>query len=88
MLVPIADYAEQVQPDADTEYERVRTNHVPARPRDLVIFALVIGVLCVASIYHQIDWAFMLGGIVAFAAWEFTKFRLRRNARDFARGTH
>ena len=72
--------------DAEAEYERVRTKYAPARPRDLVFFALVIGALCAASILHRIDWAFALGGIIWFIAWEFTKFRLRRNASEFARG--
>ena len=77
-------YATHVTIDADAEYERVRTRYAPARPRDLVFWALAIGVLCVASIFRQIDWAFALGGIVGFAAWEFIKFRLRRNARNSA----
>jgi hypothetical protein len=81
----MADYSAQVQPEADAEHERVRTKYAPARPRDLVVFGLAIGFLCVASIYHEIEWAFTLGIIVALAAWEFTKFRLRRNARDYAR---
>jgi predicted PurR-regulated permease PerM len=73
-----------VTTDAKAEYERIRTTYAPARPRDLVIIALVIGLLCVASILSPYRLAFIFGGIAAFAVWEFTKFRLRRNARDFA----
>lgn len=70
--------------DAEAECQRVRTRYPPARPRDLVVFALVIGALSVASILHQIDWAFTLGGMIWFVAWELTRFRLPRNAREFA----
>lgn len=73
--------------DANAEYERIRTKYAPARPRDLVLFAVVIGVLGVASILRQIDWPFMFGGIVGFVAWEFTKLRLRRNALHFAQAS-
>ena len=45
---------------------------------------IAIGILCGASIFLRVDWAFALGGVVGFAAWELTKLRLRRNARDFA----
>jgi len=85
--VQIAAYALQVTIDAKAEYERIRTKYAPARPRDVVIFAIVIGLLGAASIFRQIDWPFMLGGIIGFMAWEFTKLRLRRNARDFAQAS-
>jgi len=73
--------------EAETEYERVRRKYAPARPRDLAVFALVMISLVVASIFGEADWAFVVGGAIGFAFWEFTKFRLRRNAREFAYGS-
>ncbi|HET7689767.1 MAG TPA: hypothetical protein VFK41_05295 [Nocardioidaceae bacterium] len=70
--------------DAGAEYERIKAKYAPARPRDLALFALVIGLLVAANLFLNVDWAFVLGGIIGLAVWEFTKFRLRRNARDFA----
>jgi hypothetical protein len=76
-----------VTSDAEAEYERVRIKYAPPRPRDLAFYALVIGLLVAASLFLNVDWAFVLGGIVGLVTWEFTKLRLRRNARDFAQHT-
>jgi hypothetical protein len=80
-----------MQSDAETEYERVRTKYAPARAYELVIVALAIGILGVATIYDQIAPAdagiVIIVAIVMDAIWEFTKLRLRRNARDFAEST-
>ena len=73
--------------DAQAEYERIKIKYAPARLRDLAFFALVIGLLVAANLVFDVDWAFVLGGIAGLAFWEFTKFRLRRNARDFAQHT-
>lgn len=67
--------------------KRIRTKYAPARPRDLLIFTVVTGLLCVASIFSQIDWPPLLGGVISLVTWEVTKLRLRRNARDFAQSS-
>jgi hypothetical protein len=51
------------------------------------MLALLIGALGIASILGRIDWVFTVGGITAFAAWELTKWRLRRNARNFVQAS-
>jgi len=70
--------------EADAEYERIRRKYAPVGPRELMVLAIVASVLVVASLVGLFDWPFILGGIIGVAAWEFTKLRLRRNARDFA----
>jgi hypothetical protein len=70
--------------DAEAECARVHATYPPARARELLVFTIAIGILCVASVFLEVDWAFALGGVVGFAAWELTKLRLRRNARDLA----
>lgn len=47
----------------------------------------MVGLLVAARLFLNVDWAFVLGGVIGLGVWELTKFRLRRNARDFAQRT-
>lgn len=77
----------RVTTDAEAEHQRIRATYAPARPRDLAVSAVMIGLLVIASLVRQVSWAFVVGAITASLAWELSKFRLRRNARDFAQGS-
>ncbi len=54
------------------------------RPSDVALCVLAVALLAIVSLFRHVDWFFFGGVIVAAAAWELTKFRLRRNARRFA----
>jgi hypothetical protein len=69
---------------AADEYERVREKYAPARWRDIAIYALLSVALGIATLFRHVDWYFWAGTVSGAIVWEFTKLRLRRNARDFA----
>ncbi|NUR06811.1 MAG: hypothetical protein HOQ22_08355 [Nocardioidaceae bacterium] len=71
--------------DPEAEYARIRTTYARARRRDVLVLVLLFAGFAVASLVHRLDWSFALGTLAAFVAWELTKLKVRRNARDFAR---
>ena len=70
--------------DPEAECRRIHEKYAPARPRDLLVMALVAVAIFVASLFWDVDWWIFAGTVTAIIGWEATKFRLRRNARDFA----
>lgn len=80
-------YAAQVMSSREAELERVLEKYPPMRGSDLCIFALATAALFVASLYSEVGWYFFFGILAAMLVWEFTKLRMRRNAREFARPT-
>jgi hypothetical protein len=80
---PVA-YAGGVSHDPTAEHERVRAKYAPMRRSDVVLYVLAVVLLAIVSLFRQVDWFFFAGVLVAAAAWELTKYRLRSNARRFA----
>ena len=70
--------------DPVAEDERVREKYAPMRPSDVAMYVTGILLLATASLFRHVDWFFFVGVVTACAAWELTKFRLRRDARRFA----
>ncbi|WP_148046653.1 hypothetical protein [Nocardioides pocheonensis] len=71
--------------DSSEERRRIENKYAPAGPRDLIVIAVVAGAVLLASVFRDVDGWVFLGMLTAFAGWEITKLRLRRNARDFSR---
>lgn len=66
------------------EYERVRSKYAPMRASDMAVYVAGFVALLVAGLFREVSWPFYLGMGCGAAAWEVTKYRLRRNARHFA----
>lgn len=73
--------------DPEAEYRRVREKYAPARLRDLLAIGLIALAILVANLVWDVDWWLFAGTVTAFVGWEATKWRLRRNARDFVERT-
>ena len=71
--------------DPGAEYERVIKKYPPMRASEGVIYVAGLVVLALVSLVREIGWFFYAGIVSGAAAWELTKWRLRRNARQFAR---
>ena len=80
---PVA-YAGGVSHDPAAEHQRVRAKYAPTRPFESFLYVLTVVLLAIVSLFREVDWFFFAGVLVAAAAWEVTKFRLRSNARRFA----
>ena len=70
--------------DPVAECERVRKKYAPMRASDAAIYVAGLVVLAIASLFREVGWFFYAGMVSGAAAWELTKFRLRRNAQRFA----
>lgn len=77
-----------VRLDPVEELARVQTKYAPMRRSDIALYAAATVLLGIISLSRRVDWYFFLGALVAAAAWELTKYRLRRNARQFADSSH
>ena len=70
--------------DAQAEYERVCAKYAPA---GLVGFASLAVLICASAATGAIritDWHLMVPAVGGLLVWELTKWRLRRNAHQFA----
>lgn len=54
------------------------------RASEGVVYVAGLVVLAIVSLFREIGWFFYAGILSGAAAWELTKWRLRRNARQFA----
>lgn len=70
--------------NAAAELERVNEKYAPARRLHVAIYMLGFVALGVASLFREVDWFAWAAAVAGAGGWELTKFRLRRNARDFA----
>ena len=70
--------------DPGAEYERAIKKYPPMRASEGVIYVAGLVVLALVSLVREIGWVFYAGIVSGAAAWELTKWRLRRNARQFA----
>lgn len=70
--------------NAAAELERVNAKYAPARLLHIVIYLLGFAALGVMSQFLEVDWFAWTAAVASAGGWEFTKFRLRRNAREFA----
>lgn len=66
------------------ERKRVHTKYAPMTWRDLLLIAVGIVALVVASRFVDVPGFVYVGIVITSLGWEFTKFRLRRNADRFA----
>jgi hypothetical protein len=73
-----------VTTDPGAEYERVAEKYPPMRVSEGVIYIASLIVLALVSFFREIGWFFYAGIVSGAASWELTKWRLRRNARQFA----
>lgn len=73
--------------DPDAEYDRTKAKYPPFGLRDAIMLLALVAIVGVVSLYRRVDW-FLIGGMATgLVAWEITKARLRRNAREFARAS-
>ena len=56
----------------------------PFPRREVVSWFAVLVVIVVLDVFFSIGWWVYAIGMVALVSWEFTKFRMRRNADRFA----
>lgn len=70
--------------DPVAEYAQIRDKYPPLGRLKIAIFLLVVAVLVTASQFRHVNWAPWVGAALGSLGWEATKFRLRRNAREFA----
>jgi hypothetical protein len=71
---------------AEAEYQRVLKKFPPLTLRRCAIIALVLAAAG-TNFFREINWAPLIVLSLAWGSAELTKFRLRRNARQFAEGS-
>lgn len=73
--------------NAEVELARVREKFAPMDLRSILGWSALVVAMVIASRFKHVDWYFFAGMMSAPVIWEFTKFRLRRNAEGFARAS-
>ena len=86
--VRFAPYPCVVSLDPAEVIARVQAKYAPMRRSEVALYLLAMILLAVVSLFREVDWYMFVGVLVAAAAWEVTKYRLPRNARDFVSASH
>jgi hypothetical protein len=73
--------------DAAEELARVRAKYGPMGLVEVVVWFGAVAVMVVGSRFRHVDWYFFAGLVGSAVLWELTKYRLRRNAADYARAS-
>lgn len=76
-----------VTTDPGAEYERVIKKYPAMRAAEGVMYVAGLVVLALVSLLRELGWFFYAGIVSGAVAWELTKWRLRRNARQFAQAS-
>ncbi|RJS44820.1 hypothetical protein [Nocardioides cavernaquae] len=71
-----------MEPSAEHEY--IKATYSPFGVRDGVFWIALFALLGVVSQFRDVDWWLMVAVVGSAIGWEFTKARLRRNARELA----
>lgn len=69
---------------AESELARVNRKFARMTGREFVLWAMALFALVVASRFIEVGWFFFAGMLGGAVTWEFAKYRLRRNAEEFA----
>lgn len=54
------------------------------RALDVALYVGGLMALVIASLFREVEWSLYAGMVSGAVTWELTKWRLRRNARQFA----
>lgn len=73
--------------NADLELARVREKFAPMELRAFLGWSTLVVAMLLASRFRHVGWYFFAGVVSGPILWEFTKFRLRKNAEEFARAS-